>query len=342
MFHNGSTYDYHFIIKELAEEFEGEFECLGENTEKYIIFSVPVKKEITKKDKNGNDKITKISYKIKFIDSYRFMSILLSNLVSNLSEGLPNDRCIDCKSCLNYMTSKDERLIFRCFRRKKNYGKNFYEDLIQRSANTYEFCNGDLNKFILFLRKGLYPYEYIDSWQRFDETSLPDKEAFYSNLKMEDITDVDYRHGKTVFKYLINKNLGDDHDLYVQSDTLLLADVFENFRSMFIEVYELDPAHFLSASGLAWQACLKKTDEKLELLTDVDMLLMVEKGIRGGICHAIYRYAKANNKYMKNYNKDEEESFLQYVWLCGWAMSQKLPLKGCKWQKMCQKLVKSL
>ena len=95
--------------------------------------------------------------------------------------------------------------------------------------------------------------------------------------------------------------------MYVQSNTLLLADGFENFRNMCIEVYELDPGHFLSAPGLAWQACLKKTDEKLELLTDVDMLLMVEKGIRGGICHAIYRYAKANNKYMKNYNKDEEE-----------------------------------
>ena len=107
VFHNGSTYDYHFIIKELAEEFEGEFECLGENTEKYITFSVPIKKEITKKDKNGNDKITKISYKIKFIDSYRFMSTSLSNLVSNLSEGLHNDRCIDCKSCLDYMTTKD-------------------------------------------------------------------------------------------------------------------------------------------------------------------------------------------------------------------------------------------
>ena len=108
MFHNGSTYDYHFIIKELAEEFEGEFECLGENTEKYITFSVPIKKEITKKDKNGNDKITKISYKIKFIDSFRFMSSSLSNLVDNLSEGLHNDRCIDCKSCLYYMTNKDE------------------------------------------------------------------------------------------------------------------------------------------------------------------------------------------------------------------------------------------
>ena len=128
---------------------------------------------------------------------------------------------------------------------------------------------------------------------------------------MEDITDVDYRHRKTVFEYLINKNLGDYHDLYVESDILLLADVFENFRNMCIIVYELDTAHFLSAPGLAWQACLKKTEVKLELLFDVDMLLMVEKGIRVGIFHAIYRYAKANNKYMKNYNKDKEESFLQ-------------------------------
>ena len=104
----------------------------------------------------------------------------------------------------------------------------------------------------------------MDSWERFDETSLPDKEAFYSNLNMEDITDVDYRHAKRVFngvasKSLNNKNLGDYHDLYVQSDTLLLADVFENFRNMCIKVYELDPAHLLSAPGLAWQACLKKT-----------------------------------------------------------------------------------
>ena len=158
--------------------------------------------------------------------------------------------------------------------------------------STYEFCNGDLNKFILLLRKGVYPYEYMDSWQRFDETSFLDKEAFYSNLNMEDITDVDYRHGKTLFESLINKNLGDYHDLHVQSDTLLLADVFENFRNMCIKVYDFDPAHFLSAPGLAWQACLKKTEVKLELLTAVDMLLMVEKGIRGGICHAMHRYRK--------------------------------------------------
>ena len=215
VFHNGSTYGYHFIIKELAEEFEGEFECLGENTEKYITFSLPLKKETTEKNKNDNDKISKISYKIKIIDSCRFMSTSLSNLVSSLSEGLHNDRCIDCKSCFDYMTTKDEQLIFRCFRCKKSYEKNFNKKLIQRVTNTYEFCNRDLNKFILLLRKGVYPYEYMDSWQRFDETSLLDKDAFYSNLNMEDVTDVDYRHGKTVFEYLIIiKNLGDYQNLY--------------------------------------------------------------------------------------------------------------------------------
>ena len=125
MFHNDSTYDYHFIIKELTEEFKGEFGYLGENTEKYVTFSVPIKMEITKKDKNGDDKITKISYKIKFINSYRFVSTSLSNLVSNLSEGLHNYRCIDCKFCLDYIRTKDEQLIFRCFRCKNNHEEKF-------------------------------------------------------------------------------------------------------------------------------------------------------------------------------------------------------------------------
>ena len=239
------------------------------------------------------------------------------------------------------MTNKDEQLIFRCFRCKKNYKRDFNKELIQRFANIYEFCNGDLNKFILLLRKGAYPYEYMDSWERFDETSLPHKEAFYSNLNMKDITDVHYKHTKIVFKILINKNLGDYYDLYVQSDTLLLANVFENLRNMCIKVYELDPAHFSSAPGLAWQACLKKAKVKLEMLTDADMLLMVEKGIKGGICHVMHRYAKANNKYMKDYNKNEEESFLEYFDannLYGRAMSQPLPVDGFDWLKDLSKI----
>ena len=119
-----------------------------------------------------------------------------------------------------------------------------------------------------------------------------------------------------------------------KKDTLLLADVFNNFRNMCLKEYELDPAHFLSLPGLAWQACVKKTNIELELLMDYDMLLLVEKGTRVGICHSIHRYAKANNKYMKNYNKNEESSYIQYLDannLYGWAMSQKLPVNGFKW-----------
>ena len=151
----------------------------------------------------------------------------------------------------------------------------------------------------MLLRKGVYPYEYMDTWEKFDETSLPDEKSFYSSLTMENISDIDYRHGNNVFKKFKLNNLGEYHDLYVQSDTLLLADVFENLRKTCIKVYELDPANFLSLPRLAWQACLNKTNIKLELLTDYDMLLMVEEGIRGGICLAIHRHAKANNKYMK-------------------------------------------
>ena len=106
---------------------------------------------------------------------------------------------------------------------------------------------------------------------------MPNKEEFYSSLNLEDITDIDYRHAKRVFKTFTNKNIGDYHDLYVKSDTLLLADVFENFRNMCLKEYELEPVHFLSAPGLAWQTCLKKTGIKLDLLTDNDMLLMIKK-----------------------------------------------------------------
>ena len=122
--------------------------------------------------------------------------------------------------------------------------------------------------------------------------------------------------------------------MYVQCDALLLADVFENFRGKCIEIYKLDLVHFVSAPGLVWQACLQITGVKLELLTDLDMLLIVGEGNRAGICQAIYRYAKANNKYMNNYGKRKTTSYLMYLDasnLYGWAVIQKLPVNGFKW-----------
>ena len=163
------------------------------------------------------------------------------------------------------------------------------------------------------LRKGVYPYEYMDSWERFDKISLPDKKAFYSELYLEHVTHKDYTYAQKVFEELQLKNLGDYHDLYVQSDTLLLPDVFQNFRNKCIEVYEFDPAHFLYEHGLARQACLRNSEVELELLTNIDTLLMAEKGTRCRMCQVIHKYAKANNKYMKNYDKDMESSYLEYL-----------------------------
>ena len=158
------------------------------------------------------------------------------------------------------------------------------------------------------LRKGVYPYEYMDDWEKFNETSYPEKEDFYSHSNMEDVSDADYAHTKRVYKDFKIKDLGEYRDLYVQSKILL----FENYRNMCLEIYELDPAKFFSAPGLAWQATLKNAKVKLDLLTDIDLLLMVQKDISGGICHSICQYPKANNKYMKHYDKNKELLYIQY------------------------------
>ena len=199
--------------------------------------------------------------------------------------------------------------------------------------NTKQVFKKNVN---LLTRKGVYPYDYVSSLEKLSETQLPPKEEFYSKLNDEDISDDDYQHAINVWNTFGCKTIRDYHDLYLKSDVLLLADVFENFRATCLKHYKLDPAHYYTSPGLAWDACLKETGQQLQLLHDYDMLMMFEQGIRGGITHISKRYAEANNKYMKNYNPNEESSYIQYLDannLYGWAMSQQLPTHGFKWMK---------
>ena len=165
---------------------------------------------------------------------------------------------------------------------------------MKRFANTFEFCNGDTNKFILLLRKGVYPYEYVDSWERFNETALPYKHFFHGELKLEDITHKDYTHAQKVFKQLKLKNLMIIKTCMFKPIYYCLLMYLKTLETNFLIYMNLILLIFCLPPRLPWQACLKRTEVKLELLTDIDILLMVEKGTRGGIYHAIHRYTKAN------------------------------------------------
>ena len=186
------------------------------------------------------------------------------------------------------------------------------------------------------MRKGVYPYDYyLDSLKRLSETQLPPKEAFYSKLNKSHISDEDYKHAQNVWEAFNCQILRDYHDLYLESDVLLLADVFETFRNLCLRNYKLDPYWYYTAPGLAWDVALKLSKVELELLSNPDMLLMFEKGIRGGVSSIMTRHVEANNKYMgKDFTSEEDTKYLVYLDannLCGWAMSKPLPMKKSKW-----------
>ena len=189
----------------------------------------------------------------------------------------------------------------------------------------------------LLLKKGIYPYEYMDSFERFAEAQLPEKESFYSSLSGRGITEEEYSRAKQVWAEFGCRNLGDYHDLYVKTDTLLLADVFENFRRVCQEKYGLDPSHYYTAPGLSWDALLKKTEVELDLLTDMDMHMMIERGMRGGITMVGKRHAKANNPQVEGYDPEKPTSYITYLDannLYGWAMSLPLPIKNFHWKRV--------
>lgn len=186
----------------------------------------------------------------------------------------------------------------------------------------------------LVLRKGVFCYDYIDSLKRFDEVSLPSKDKFYNSLLQEHLSDEDYNHACTVWNRLKIKTIGEYSDFYVKLDVTLLCDIMEEFRKTCMSGYGLDPLHCYTSPGLAWQAMLKMTKCNLQLLTDIDMVLMVESAIRGGITQCVTRHVKANNKYMENYDVNKESTYIGYFDsnnLYGWAMSRLLPYGGFEW-----------
>ena len=225
-----------------------------------------------------------------------------------------------------FMSSSLEKLV-----------SNLPRKLFKYTSQVFE---GD--EFDLMVKKEVYPYDYIDSFEKFKE-QLPSKEDFYSILNDKHIEDKDYQHAQNVWNTFNIKNMGEYHDLYLASDILLLADVFENFRKTCLKYYKLDPCHYFTSPGLSWDAMLKMTNIKLELMTDIDMFQFIEKGLRGGISYIANRYGEANNKYMKEYDEKAPSKYIMYLDannLYGWAMSQYLPTGRFRWmtQKQIDKI----
>ena len=238
--------------------------------------------------------------------------------VKNEEETKPLHHQIRFIDSFKFMATSLDKLVNNLTKDASNNVKRYYAE----------------DKLSLLTRKGIYPYEYMDTVEKLKETQLPSKEAFYSRLNNEGISDENYAHAREVWETFEMKNLEDYHNLYNRVDVLLLADVFENLRDFCIKNYNLDPAHYYTAPGLAWDAALKVTEVKLELLSNMDMLLMVEKGIRGGVSMISNRYGKANNKYMgKSFKESEPSKYITYLDannLYGWAMSKPLPTHGFK------------
>lgn len=297
-FHNLSKYDAHLFISDLAKlNGQSNIDIIASTDETYISFMKPV--EIIR-DRNPSDDPTshdKVYLKVKFKDSFRFFPGSLEAQAANLQSS-------------QYI--KTEKFL----------------------SNDYDPALIELLK-----RKGVFPYEHIKSFDNYDETELPPKDAFsisYDGQTREPISDEDYEHAKEVYRRARCRNLGAYNDLYLKTDVLILADVFENFRkiSMRSDTYRLDPVHYYTLPGFSWDAMLKHTNVELELLSDLKMVNFMNNGIRGGLVQASHRYAEANNPDIENFDDTKEQSYIMYFDvnnLYGYAMSHALPLDEFCW-----------
>lgn len=284
IFHNLSSYDAHLFVKSLALEKE-EVDVIAQNKEKYISFSKRIHVGDTI-DLNG--KLRKVFYKLRFLDSFRFMSSSLLKLASYLEDD-------QCKEIRRYFSDE---------------------------------------KFKLVRQKGVFPYSYVTSTEVLNTTTLPSKDDFYDILSDSHISDDEYLRAKNTWNTFQCTSLGEYSDIYIQSDVLLLADVFENFRNICLSNYSLDPALYFTAPALSWDAMLRMTGVHLELLTDADMFHFFKKGIRGGVSVCCKRMDIANNQFLPNFNPDETQKHILYMDatnLYGYAMTSMLPLGDFEW-----------
>ena len=306
--HNLKNYDGHFIIKALTKYGYQSDEmnivnAIPNNEERYISFSKKIKVDTYQNRKTKKE--TQLMFEIRFLDTFAFMASSLSNLVDNL-KGQETD----------------------------------IPKLRKSFKNTSEYFKDD-EQFKLMIRKGIYPYDFVDDYKKlyiWDE--LPSKKSFYSKLNDTNITDEEYENAKKVWDTFNCKKFIDYHNIYLTSDVLLLADIWENFKETCYKIYGLDTSYYYTSPGLSFDAFLKHkhdlTEGKffIELLTDIDQYNFIESGIRGGISQISKRYAKANNKYMTNYNEKKMDEYILYLDannLYGYAMSKYLPMKHFKW-----------
>ena len=303
VFHNLTGYDSHLIIK--AYERSEKLECIPNTSEKYISFSM------------GNT--------IKFIDSCRFLSSSLENLVFSLIDN-PTDKS---KKYIEHDKLSDIQKTQLLL----NISKKCKHTLRHMGLNVDDV--NDHEKILLMVQKGVYPYDYMCSNDKFNDAKLPSKNDFYNLLNKKHISDSDYERATKVWNIYEMKTMRDYHDLYLRSDVLLLADVFDNFRELSLNIYELDPANYYTAPGLAWDAALLMSGVQLDLFTEQDMHLFIENGLRGGMSTAVHRYSNVSDDANKSDALNELKKSIMYLDannLYGWAMCQNMPVRNYKWE----------
>ncbi|GFW70243.1 c2H2-type domain-containing protein [Trichonephila clavipes] len=272
-------------------------------------------------------------------DSQCFMWSILAALYPNTSNPNKTSSYVPHLNKLNFdgisfPTPLNELRFLDSFKFMSSSLENLIKTLKKKDEFKYMKHYFDSEKIDLLLRKGVFPYDYFDSFEKCKDSCLPPISKFYNKLNEEAISVEDYNHACKVFNEFHLNNLGEYCDLYVKTDVLLLTDLFENFRKICMQTYKLDPCWYFTTPALSWDAMLLHTKVAIELFTDYDMLLFIEKGVRGGISQCCNRYAIANNRYMSNFNPDDEIKYLMYLDannLYGYAMSKYLPLKDFVW-----------